>query len=79
MDQYKKALAIDKEMDDIKGIAHHTGNIAIIYLYKGEVDSALIFLERAIAIKEEIGDKNSLTYSIGNLGVLYHDEKADRS
>jgi len=75
LDYMKKALAIDEEIDDKKGIAHYIGNIALIHYAKGDLDKALNYLERSIGIKEEMGNKSALAVSLSNLGVLYQNEK----
>ena len=54
----KKALLLDEELGNKKGVATQCGNIGLIYQKKGELAKALEYYEIALNIFKEIQRKN---------------------
>jgi len=54
----EKALAIRKEIGDIKGEAADYGNLGTVFRSLGQYGKANEHLEKALATRKEIGDRN---------------------
>ena len=51
----EKALAIKKEIGDMKGEAKSYGNLGTVFQSLGQYDRAREYQEKALAIKTEVG------------------------
>ena len=67
----EKAVAIRKEIGDIKGESADYGNLGSVFHSHGQYGKANEYLEKALAIKNEIGDKNGEASNYGNLGTVF--------
>lgn len=75
-DFYRQALALRRqaEVDPLGNtMAASLTNLGVNYLYSGEPDSALVFLQEAAAIRDQIEDVNALNRAGGlsNLASAY--------
>ncbi|MFC1800596.1 tetratricopeptide repeat protein [Nanoarchaeota archaeon] len=78
LSQYDKAFATynsilkvsDKSTLQGKGAA--LGNIALIYLEKGELEKSLEYSKKALKIKEETGDNEGIANALGNIGIVHY-------
>jgi serine phosphatase RsbU (regulator of sigma subunit)/tetratricopeptide (TPR) repeat protein len=71
---YHKALILQEEIGDKKGIANSLNNIGGIYNHQGDIPNALTYLHKSLKIEEEIGDKKGIAYSLNNIGMIYKDQ-----
>ena len=69
---FKKALEINENRDDKKGIAVNLHQIGMIHQYKGNYDDALRQYEQALEIKEKIGDTKGIATSLHQIGMIHH-------
>lgn len=49
-------------------------NFGVLYHAKGDLESALEFLQKSLAISEEIGDRQGVGEVSGNIGFVCHDQ-----
>jgi signal transduction histidine kinase/Tfp pilus assembly protein PilF len=68
---YNLALAIDKSIENQKGIADDLYNLAIVYEYRNEYNDALDYYTKAQAIYDSIGDRINSSNTLYNIGFLY--------
>ena len=47
------------------------GNLAVIYLTRGDMDQAEIFLHQSLVINEKLGRLHGIASQYGNLGLMY--------
>jgi signal transduction histidine kinase len=74
--EYKKSLAIRKEINLSKGIAGSLYNLADIYLEVNRNEEALILLNEVASIEEKIGNKPDLSMTYGMISrQLVRDRK----
>lgn len=74
MDYYLKALKLNQQIKNQKGISSCLTNIGIVNSYQGFYDIALEYYNKALKINEASGDKNELSLSYVNIGLLYDDK-----
>ncbi len=77
---YKKGIRLLREENGIKSLAGSLNNIAKIYKFKGDYDSAMLCFKEAGRIYDSLNFKLGKAYNIGNTGLLLaemnQDEKA---
>ncbi|MES2678700.1 MAG: tetratricopeptide repeat protein [Bacteroidota bacterium] len=73
LEYYLKALKIDEELGDKKGIQKRIGVIGIIYWSEGDYIKALDFFNRSLSMAEQLGDKNGISRNLDRIGVVYDD------
>lgn len=73
IDALKKALEINKQINDTGNIGTSFFNIANIQYKKTAYDSALVNYEKALEIKKKLNDIRGESLCINNIGVLYKD------
>jgi serine phosphatase RsbU (regulator of sigma subunit) len=71
---YHKALSIQEEIGDKKGIAYSLNNIGYIYKDQGDIPNALTYFHKSLTIQEEIGDKKGIAISLNNIGLIYYNQ-----
>ncbi len=71
LDYYLKALKLDREVKNKKGISKRLGNIGNIYNSQGNYFQALDYYLRALKIDEELGNKNGIANHLSNVGSVY--------
>ncbi|MFC1793471.1 tetratricopeptide repeat protein, partial [Planctomycetota bacterium] len=59
------------EREALEGKSAALGNIGLIYSAKGDLDSALKYLQDAMKIHREIGYKQGEASDLGNIGLIY--------
>lgn len=73
---YLKALKIDEELKNKKGIARCLGNIGNVYWNQADYSKASDYYFKALKMEEELKDKNGIANQLGNLGMVF-DKQAD--
>ena len=76
LEYYFKALKMDEELRNKKGIASRLGNIGIAYEEQGDYPKALDYYFKALKINEELKNKRGIANNLGNIGNVYS-EQAD--
>jgi tetratricopeptide (TPR) repeat protein len=61
----------DRLIDDIGLKGHNLNNIGIIYMRKGELDTALEYHQKSLQIFEKTGNKQGIAYAFNNIGIIY--------
>jgi class 3 adenylate cyclase/Tfp pilus assembly protein PilF len=74
LENYKKALAIQEEIGDKRGIASSEGNIGLIYYNQGNNPLAIEYYQKSMEIEEEIGNKQGIAISLNNIGLIYSNQ-----
>jgi predicted ATPase/transcriptional regulator with XRE-family HTH domain len=65
----EESLAIRRELDDRRGIAHSLSGLGGLFVDQGEYDVARACHEESLQIRREIGDKAGIASSLNNLAV----------
>lgn len=69
---FRKALIIDKNIGNKRGVAREQGNLGKIKLQHNEFDSALYFLETASTLNSEIGNSIGEVECIVDIAMVYY-------
>ena len=69
---YKKALCVNKEINDKDGEAKCYILLGVVFISVAEYAKAEEYLHKALTIKTEIGDRDGEATCYGNLGSLFH-------
>jgi len=75
LDYYFKALKINEELKNKKGMAMWLGNVGIVYVHQSDYPKALEYYLKALKIAEELGDKYGIATHLGNIGNIYFYQK----
>lgn len=79
---HRRALAIDRQLNNEEGIARDLGNLAMVPESRGELDEATRLYHESLAIAERIGAKAIIATKLTNLGdiaLLRGDREQTRS
>jgi serine phosphatase RsbU (regulator of sigma subunit) len=68
---YIKASRIAKEKKDSGFMAYSYGNIATVYYYSTQYDSALYFMEKVLDLRRKLSNQEAYISALNNLGILY--------
>jgi tetratricopeptide (TPR) repeat protein len=68
--QYRRTLAIRKQLGDRAGVATGYGQLGLLAQARGDYPDTERQFHRALAIREELGDRARMATSFHNLGVL---------
>lgn len=68
---YFQAAKIAINAKDSGFMAYSYGNIATVYYYSTQYDSALYFMEKVLEIRRELENKEAYISALNNLGILY--------
>ena len=80
LQSYETGLAIDRELDDSKGVATFTQRIGLIYTDMGHYTKAFDYLQESTRLAETLNDSLLISYNYHNIGVIYeHLENFDRA
>jgi CHAT domain-containing protein/tetratricopeptide (TPR) repeat protein len=71
MEYGKASLKISREIEDKPGIADSMLNVAIVWLTKGDFDTALGILNETLALYRDLDDPGGQGVALGNIGVAY--------
>ena len=63
-----QALAIDRELDDQRGVGEDLNNLGTACLALGQYENAIEHLTQSLAISRTLGDQGGLGTDLGNLG-----------
>lgn len=76
LEYFGQALAIFRQMGDLKGESYALNNIGIIY-HQGmdDPDKAMEYFQASLAIKEKIKDNYGIPRSYSNLGAISEDRE----
>jgi signal transduction histidine kinase/Tfp pilus assembly protein PilF len=68
---YLKALRIEEELGDDRGIAHLLNNLSLIYVEQEQYNTAAEYLEKSLNTWERLDEERQTLISINNLGVIH--------
>lgn len=71
---YLKALAINRELDDLRNAAQALGNLGVVSSGLGENEAAKNYFEEAVSIFEKTGDLRGSAAVYGDLGNIHKKE-----
>ncbi len=75
-----KALRIEEERNNIKGMSQAYNNLGIVFDEIGRKDKALEYYKRSLSIKEEFRDSMFMANTLSNIGLIYlHLEDIDEA
>ncbi len=66
-----KALRIEEERNNIKGMSQAYNNLGIVFDEIGRKEKALEYYKRALSIKEEFRDSMFMANTLSNIGLIY--------
>jgi serine phosphatase RsbU (regulator of sigma subunit)/Tfp pilus assembly protein PilF len=72
IDNYRKALRIFREIDDIPGVANTQNQMGLVYLEGGSYDDALTASLNALNLYREIGNRREVAATLRNVGTIYY-------
>lgn len=75
IDYYLKALKIDEELKNKKGMVARFGNIGNVYCVQGDYPKALDFDFKALKMAEELQDKKAIADNYIGIGIVYHNQE----
>ncbi len=75
LSNYEKALEINKEENDKKGIAGSLNNIGYVYSNQGNIPLALDYYLKGLKIQEEIKDNEGMALTLNNIGAVYKSQR----
>ena len=68
---YFQASSIATSIEDSGFMAYSYGNIATVYYYSTQYDSALYFMEKVLDIRRKLPNEEAYISALNNLGILY--------
>ena len=71
IEHFKKALAINVELERKDGIASCLNNIGGVYQAWGQNKEALEYYKKSLAINEELKNKDVIASGLNNIGLVY--------
>lgn len=71
LEYYLKALQLDEERGDKKGISSCFNNIGNVYRNQSNYLQALDYYLKSLKLREELGDKTGASTSYMNIGIVY--------
>lgn len=71
---YEKAVEIQEQVNDKKGLAGTLNNIGAIYDDQGDFPQALHYYHRSLKYKEQLNDSSGIALTLNNLGVIYYNQ-----
>jgi len=75
MENYEKAAAIFKQLNDTGGISMILNESGVVYEYKADYKEALNRYTASLALAESSGDSLSVSYAVSNIAGIYVIEK----
>lgn len=79
LDHHFKALAIRKEINNLKGIASSCNNIGILYTNIGQTEKALKYFNKSVKLNESLKIESALSENFNNISLLYIKKKDFKS
>ena len=67
----ERAMSIDQDLGDARGVASAHREYANYFLMKGEVDSALRYLSDALEVQESLEERPQIAFTMNLLGDAY--------
>lgn len=74
IDAYSRALAIDREMSDIYGLANDLSNVGVIQMNMGQYMEALKNLREALALHRNLGRLEGESANLSNIGLIFQNQ-----
>jgi tetratricopeptide (TPR) repeat protein len=74
LENYQKSLAIQKELDDLTGLATAYNNIGFIYKTQGDIPLAIDYYLKALKIREELKEERGIASTLINIGMVYNSQ-----
>jgi tetratricopeptide (TPR) repeat protein len=71
LEQYHKALRINKSLQNKRSMVKNMSNIANVHINLGEYRSALDLFSKTIPIRKKLEDRKGEGNDYGNLGIIY--------
>lgn len=71
IDYLTQALAISREMGNVRDEGNYLGNLGVAYVHLGQFKRAIKYHKQALAISREIGERHSQGSRLANLGNAY--------
>src|SRR5579872_3716207 len=71
---YEQALAIRRELGDIRGSAALLGNMGLVVKDLGDSDRAIALYEEELALERKLADPRGMSHALNNLGVAALDK-----
>lgn len=68
---FTEALAIEKENNNLEGVASASNNLATVYFRNGKTEEALIYFQQALKTQQTIGAREGEATSLNNIGAVY--------
>jgi len=79
LNYYFKALKINEELENKRGISSDLGNIGNAYNRQADFSKALDYYFRALKINDEIGNKDGVAIWLGNIGIYVKTKKNEEA
>ena len=79
LEDYEKALSIEKSLENLEGIASQLTNIGGVLGDLGRYEETIKNYEQALNVMESLGNKPGIANSLNNLGIIYYKYKKDYS
>lgn len=71
LENYKKAVAVAEQFNDVVGVATFLLNIAELYYNIGDFEQGLMYVERGEELSLRIGDMSDLSYAFSIKGTIH--------
>ncbi len=68
---YKQAFRIASRKKDSAFMAYSYGNIATVYYYSTQYDSALFYMDKELGIRRKLKNQKAYIAALNNVGILY--------
>lgn len=75
LENYRKALEIDRRTGDLEGEGNTLGNIGLLFYHQKDCAKAKEFLELAIETHKALNYKEGIANHLGHIGLIYMEEK----
>ena len=67
---FEESLALRRELGNEEGIAHLLNNLAIIAMYRGQIEESRALHRQALALCRELGNRWLTAVSLSNFGYM---------
>ncbi|MFI5203589.1 MAG: tetratricopeptide repeat protein [Flavobacteriales bacterium] len=71
---YRRALSIEKESKNQKGIASAYNNMGSVYMYQGNYAKAIEYYTKSLKIDEKIKYKRGISSDCNNIAIIYKNQ-----
>jgi serine phosphatase RsbU (regulator of sigma subunit)/tetratricopeptide (TPR) repeat protein len=74
LENFRKSIQIHEELQD-KELGEVYNNVGIVFLDRGDYDSALVYFNKSMKESEKRGDERMVSYIYNNIGNIYFQKK----